>query len=372
MNLTFERINLRLAGEFRTAVATRSDKETLWVKVTHDGVEGWGEAVPMDTYGQTLESASAALQEMAPLLADRDPFEVEHIVSALLPRFDEQRAAVCAVDAALHDWIGKRLEIPTARMLGLSTQCIPVTSYTIGIADPEKLADRVRAAAGYPVLKIKVGTDRDEENLAVIRAAAPKAVIRVDANTAWSVDETIAKLPMLAKYGVEFVEQPIKPGDADGLRRIREAGHRLGREAGLAGSLCPLVADESSVRPRDVAALAGCVDGINIKLSKCGGIREALRMISLARTFDMKIMLGCMIESSLGIAAALQLAPLVDWLDLDGHLLLSEEPFEGIGGAGGRLTLGQGIGLGVRVRPVQPDNARRAPSKGGRTPGPPQ
>lgn len=360
MNLTFRKIGLRLAGEFRTAVATRTDKQTLWVKVTHDGVEGWGEAVPMDTYGQTLDSAAHALDEMAVLLADRDPFEVEPITAALLERFDGQRAAVCAVDAALHDWIGKRLGLPTARMLGLSTRCIPVTSYTIGIADPEKLADRVRAAADYPVLKIKVGTARDEDNLAVIRATAPKAVIRVDANTAWSVDETIAKLPMLAKYGVEFVEQPIRPGDAAGLRRIREAGRRMGREAGRAESLCPLVADESCVRPRDVAALAGCVDGINIKLSKCGGIREALRMIALARTFEMKIMLGCMIESSLGIAAALQLAPLVDWLDLDGHLLLSEEPFEGIGGAGGRLTLGQSSGLGVRLRPAQPDNAQKA------------
>jgi L-alanine-DL-glutamate epimerase-like enolase superfamily enzyme len=348
--LTWNAIDLKLAGEFRTAVATRTDKQTLWVKLAHDGVEGWGEAVPMDTYGQTLESSAAALERMAAMLADGDPFEVEHLTTALLARFDDQRAAVCAVDGALHDWIGKRLGQPTARLLGLSTRCIPLTSYTIGIAEPARLADRVRAAASYPALKIKVGTPRDEENLAIIREAAPNKTIRVDANTAWTVDETIARLPMLARHGVELVEQPIKPGDARGLRRIREAGLRLGREAGRDDSICPLVADESCVRPADVIALNGCVDGINIKLSKCGGIREALRMIAQARACGMKIMLGCMIESSLGIAAALQLAPLVDWLDLDGHLLLAAEPFEGIGGACGRLRLGGGPGLGVRLK----------------------
>ncbi len=333
--MTWSRISLKLAGRFDTAVAQRSDKETLWVRISHEGVEGWGEAVPMDTYGQTLASAESALTAMGPLLGG-DPMKVEEIVARLVTEFDVQRAAVAAVDAAIHDWIGKRLDVPTCCWLGLDPVGVPLTSYTLGIDEPGAIAEQVRAAASYPVFKVKVGTPRDEEILSLVRRLAPEKTIRVDANTAWSVDEAFVRMRSLSRYGIEFVEQPIPPGDNDGLRRLTKAG------------ICPVVADESCVRPADVVALAGCVDGINIKLSKCGGIREALEMIRLARRFGMKVMLGCMIESSLGIAAAAQLAPLADWLDLDGHLLLSTDPFSGIGGEGGRLRVGAGPGLGVR------------------------
>lgn len=334
MNLTFRRMPLRLADSFRTAKADRTDKETLWVKVEHGGIEGWGEAAPVDTYRQTLESAEAALKKMGPLLGD-DPTDIEGISDRLTNQFHDQLAAVCAVDAALHDWLGKRAGLPTVSVLGLSPRSIPLTSFSLGIADPELIAEKMRRAAEYPIIKLKVGSPRDEETIALIREIAPEKTIRVDANTAWTVDETLEKLPMLAKHRVEFVEQPIRAGDRDGLRRVHEAG------------ILPIVADESCVVPADVLPLAGCVVGVNIKLSKCGGIRPALKMIHLARAAGLKIMLGCMIESSLGIAAAAQLAPLADWLDLDGHLLLSNDPIRGLGGRGGRLTIGGGPGLGV-------------------------
>ncbi len=336
MDVSWSRISLKLAGRFDTAVAQRQDKETLWVRISHRGIEGWGEAVPMDTYGQTLASAESALAATGPLLLGDDPMNVEEIVAMLVTEFDDQRATVAAVDAAIHDWIGKRLNVPTCRWLGLDSAGLPLTSYTLGIDEPDAIAERVRAAASYPIFKVKVGTPRDEEILSLIRTLAPDKTIRVDANTAWSVDEALDRMRSLSRYDIEFVEQPIPPGDNDGLRRLKEAG------------ICPVVADESCVRPEDVMALAGCVDGINIKLSKCGGIRQALEMVHLARRFGMKVMLGCMIESSLGIATAAQLASLADWLDLDGHLLLSADPFTGIGGECGRLRVGGGPGLGAR------------------------
>jgi len=338
MKLSWSRISLRLAGEFRTSQATRADKETIWVKVTHKGVEGWGEAVPMETYRQTLDSAEDTLRQIASTLAETDPFEIESITCRLLTQFDGQRASVAAVDAALHDWVGKKLGIPTYRVLGLSPEKIPPTSYSIGIGDLEHLERKLAEVSEFPILKIKLGMGNDEQILALVRRMAPKQAIRVDANMAWTPDEALAKLPMLASFGVEFVEQPIAPGNLDGLRKLRDA------------RICPIVADESCVRLADVQALGGCVDGINIKLSKCGGIREAHRMIVVARSLGMKVMLGCMIESSLGISAALQLAPLADWLDLDGHLLLREEPFTGIGGRAGKLIMGPNHGLGVTTK----------------------
>ena len=337
MDLSWRRIHLKLTSPFRTASAERTDKKTICVRLEHRGVEGWGEVVPMDTYGQSLESAEDALREIARHLAgdDLNPFHVEPIVEHLLSRFDGQRAAIAGVDAALHDWIGKKLDLPVSEYLGLDPSKAPATSFSIGIDEPNAIREKTRAAEAFPILKVKVGADRDEQTLAIIREIAPRKTIRVDANMAWSVEQALERIPRLAEYDIEFVEQPIPAGDNEGLRTLRDA------------AICPIVADESCIRPSDVPGLAGCVDGINIKLSKCGGVREALKMIHIARSLDMKIMLGCMIEGSLGIAAAAQLAPLADWLDLDGHLHLSQDAFTGFGGTCGRLRIGQSPGLGV-------------------------
>jgi L-alanine-DL-glutamate epimerase-like enolase superfamily enzyme len=335
MKLSWSRISLSLAGKFRTSQAIRTDKQTIWVKITHDQIEGWGESVPMETYQQTLESSETALSRIEPLLRDINPFELESTSSLLLSQFDDQRATVAAVDAALHDWIGRRLGLPTWQYLGLSPSPIPLTSYSIGIEDLDQMEQKLRESSDYPILKIKLGLGNDEEILKLIRRFAPEKKLRVDANKAWTLDEALAKLPLLAAHNVEFLEQPLASDNIDGMRKLREK------------RLCPIVADESCIRPADIPALAGNVDGINIKLSKCGGIREAHRMITIAKALNLKVMLGCMIESSLGISAALQLASLADWLDLDGHLLLSHEPFSGIAGQAGKLIMGPNPGLGT-------------------------
>lgn len=288
----------------------------------------------MDTYGQTLESAEDTLGEIERLLAV-ESVPTEALGHMLVERFDDQLATVAAVDAALYDWRAKCDGVSVRSLLGLDRRDVPLTSFTIGIDEPDLIEAKTRAAAAYPILKVKVGTSRDEETLAIIRSAAPHKTLRVDANMAWTVDEALERIARLTAFGIECVEQPIRAHDHDGLKVLKEA------------RLCPIVADESCVRPDDVDRLVGCVDGINIKLSKCGGITQAMEMARRARAGGLKIMLGCMIQSSLGISAAAQLAPLADWLDLDGHLLLKNDPFTGLGGAAGRLCLSGRPGLGV-------------------------
>lgn len=323
------------ATPFRTAKAVRTEKQTLWVRLRSESCEGWGEAVPMDTYSQTLESAEATLKTFAVALADRNPRHIEAITDALIERFPDQLATVAAIDAALHDWAGKKHGVSTAEWLGLDPTAIPHTSFTIGIAGPDEVRAKVKAAARFPIFKVKVGIPEGDAALAIIRNEEPRKTIRVDANMGWSTEKAIEELPKLREMNVEFVEQPVPANDLDGLKKLKDA------------AIVPIVADESCIRPADVVRVAGRVDGINIKLSKCGGIRQGLKMIHIARAHGLRIMLGCMIESSLGIAAAAQLAPLVDWLDLDGHLLLAKDPFTGLGGESGLLTVGRSPGLGV-------------------------
>ena len=338
MRITWSRMTLKMARPFRTSKAVRTDKETIWVIVHDDGVQGSGEVVPMDTYRQTLDSAELTLSKIAarPL---SDAEQLGYSIAQLTNEFSEQLATIAGLDAAFLDWQGKKKGQPTWQGLGVTDPTLPLTSFSLGLeSDLGALAELVRSAASFPILKVKLGTERDEHILDTIRREAPTAIIRVDANMAWSVDEALRKLPMLARFGVEFVEQPIAADDLKGLRKLKQAG------------VLPIVADESCVRPVDIDRLAGHVDGINIKLSKCGGIRQGLEMIRKARDVGLRIMLGCMVESSLGISAALQLGPLVDWLDLDGHLLLAEDPFTGIGGDCGVLRLSSEPGLGVFPR----------------------
>lgn len=336
MQLSWHRLNLRLHRPFTTARGTGLTKQTIVVELTHDGITGRGEAVPVSYYGQTLETAERTLADIQPLLGD-DPFNLQTILDSLLTRFGDQRATIAAIDFALHDWIGKRLGVPVWQLLGLDPARAPQTSFTIGIDQPETISHKVAEAAGYPILKVKLGTSFDEQILQAVRSAAPDKPIRVDANAGWTADSALDKIRMCAAYGVEYVEQPVPPGDPAALKRLRDA------------RVLPIVADESCVLPADVAPLYGCVDGVNIKLDKCGGIREGLRMIHTARSLGMKVMLGCMIGSSLYISALAQLGPLADWLDLDGHLLLEHDPFTGLGFADGYLKLSDEPGLGVNA-----------------------
>lgn len=335
MELTWNQLTLRQAVPFRTSKAIRTDKQTLLVRLERDGIVGLGEASPTDTYHQTVESGEIALAAIRPLLRDRNPFHLESTMAELVERFPGQLATVAAVDAAMHDWIGKRLGISVVNLLGLDERRLPLTSYSIGMDSPDEVAKRAEQASVYPVFKVKVGGANDLEMLAAIRRVAPRKPLRIDANGAWSVDQAVDAIQRMAEFNIEFVEQPLAAGDIDGLEKLTRS------------TTTPIVLDESCVLPGDIKYVAGKAAGINIKLGKCGGIRESMKMIRIAQASGLKIMLGCMIESALGIAAAAQLAPLADWLDLDGHLLLADGPFDGLGGAGGRLTPGGSPGLGV-------------------------
>ncbi|HEX2091975.1 MAG TPA: dipeptide epimerase [Longimicrobiaceae bacterium] len=345
MQIQFEILPLRTRYAFHIArQAAPPERHDVWVRLRDgEGYEGWGEAAATPFYGETAHTVTAVLPLLAEALersAAGDPFALERIEEALARSIGRNPAAKAAVSAALHDLVGKRLGVPVWKLWGLDPAATPLSSFTIGIDEPEVMRRKVREAASYPILKIKVGGARDEEVLRLVRDEAPDKILRVDANTGWTARQAIAALPMLVEYGVELVEQPLPKHDLEGLRLV----HRR--------SPLPIVADESCETATDVAKLAGVVDGVNVKLAKCGSLREAVRIVHAARAHGMSVMLGCMIESTLGIAAAVQLAPLVDWVDLDGAALLADDPFRGPGlEPDGRLRFNTEPGLGVTRRP---------------------
>ncbi len=341
MQLTFEPLELRTRHAFNIAreVAPPA-RYDVWVRVSDgEGNEGWGEAPATPYYGETAETVAAVLPRLAIALESAsmgDVFALERMEAAVAHSVGRNPAARVAISAALHDLMGKRLGLPVWRLWGLDPSAAPVSSFTIGIDDLAVMRDKVHEAAAYPILKIKVGTPRDAEILAMIREEAPDRIIRVDANTGWTAKQAIAALPMLQEFGVEFIEQPLPPGDEEGNRILRDR------------SPLPVIADESCRTLADIPRLVGAFDGINIKLAKCGSLREAVRMVHCARAHGLSVMLGCMVESTLGVAAAVQLAPLVDYVDLDGAALLANDPFTGPGlEPDGTMRFNAEPGLGV-------------------------
>jgi L-Ala-D/L-Glu epimerase len=344
MQLDFEILELRTRHAFHIArMAAPPARRSVWIRLRdRDGVEGWGEAaVSTPYYGETADTVAAVLPLLAAAVAeaaDGDPLALERTERAVAKAIGRNSAAKAGISAALHDLVGKRLGLPVWKLWGLDPSA-PLSSFTIGIDEPERMREKVREAGAYRILKVKVGTPRDREILEAIRAEAPDAIIRVDANTGWTLKEALAALPMLHELGVELIEQPLAPTDLAGLRMLTER------------SPIPVVADESCVALPDVPRLAGVVDGINIKLAKCGSLREAVRMVHAARAHGMLVMLGCMVESTVGVAAAVQLAPLCDYLDLDGAALLDNDPFDGPGiEPDGRIRFNLEAGLGVSRR----------------------
>ena len=340
MRLEHDLVTVRTRVPFVISRYGASEFRTVRIRVTdRDGATGWGEAAPNRFYGESPETVAAALERFAPLLEGADAWSLEAIEASLHGALRFNGSAKSGVSAALHDLAAKRLGVPLHRLWGLDPSRAPRSSYTIAIAaDEATLRERVSDAAAYPILKIKLGTDRDERIVRVVREAAPEKTLRVDANAAWTAKRALRMIPLLQELGVEFVEQPLPPQDLEGLRFVRER------------SSLPVIADESCLVASDVARLAGVVDGINIKLSKCGGLREALRMIAVARAHGMLVMCGCMVETSLGIAAAAHFASLLDAADLDGAELLADDPHEGVSIAGGEIRLSGEPGLGVRLK----------------------
>jgi L-alanine-DL-glutamate epimerase-like enolase superfamily enzyme len=332
LHLTCYPVNLALKTTFRIAHGASDQRYNVIACLE----EGLGEAAVVPYYGDTQAGIMDYLELVSPTLGD-DPFLIEDILNRLPGGSPAARAAV---DIALHDLWGKRLGQPLYRLLGLNPQTLPLTSFTIAIDEPAVMAERA-AACGYPVIKIKLGSPDDEAIVAAIRRVTD-ARLRVDANAGWSREEAARLIPRLVEYDLEFIEQPLAAGDIEGLRWLKERMR-------LQSISVPLFADESVRSAADIAAHAGAIDGVVIKLMKSGGIRAALRAIHTARALDLQIMIGCMVETVLGVTAAAHLAPLCDFADLDGPLLIRNDPFKGLRYEGSRMILPTAPGLGVEA-----------------------
>ncbi len=328
-------MQLKLRHTWTISRNSSNEKKNGLVKLTAGGITGYGESAANVRYSQSWESGEAAFAKVKAAVAGLSPWE--HL--AWLERAEAEAGKdsdiVAAVDMALWDWKGKAVGQPVHRLLGIPSGRMPVTTFSIGIDTAEVMQQKVKEAAPYPRLKVKVGLPGDEANVKAIRAVTDKP-IRVDANEGWkTVAEAVERINWLKTQGIEFVEQPLPAAmDAD-MKAIH------------AKSPLPLVADESVLHPADVPKLVGLFDGINVKLAKCGGITRAYEMAAIGRALGFKLMLGCMIESSVGIAAAIAVAPLYDWLDLDGNLLVANDPFKGLSIKDGVWALPDGPGLGV-------------------------
>jgi L-alanine-DL-glutamate epimerase-like enolase superfamily enzyme len=326
VQLSVAELALPLVHTFTIARGSESVAHTALFRLSCDGRQGLGEAAPIPRYGESVASTLAYYEAHPP--AGDDPFALETLLDGIPP------AARCGLDIALHDLIGKILGRPLYQLFGLDPGATPVTSFTIGLDAPEATLAKVDEVREHPILKIKLGGGADVETLAAIRAHYG-GTIRIDANEAWTPDEAVAKLKEIARFDVEFCEQPIPAGTPERLRYVRER------------SRVPIVADEDAVTADDLLALAGCVDGVNVKVAKCGGLRAALAMIHTARALGLRVMLGCMVESAILATAAAHLSPLVDWADLDGPFLTAHDPFSGVTYDRGKLLLPKGPGLGV-------------------------
>ena len=336
--LETEITRLRLRHTWTTTMSSSEHRDTLQVRFSREGATGIGEGAPIVRYHEDAAGAQKALEAARDVVLAGDPWRLETFLAQAFRALEGQYAARAALDIAVHDWIGKRLGIPVYRLLGLDPANAPITTFSIGIDTPEVTRQKVREAAEFPVLKVKVGLETDEATIEAVRSVTGKP-LRVDANEGWKDKETaIRKIEWLASKGVELVEQPMPAAMLEEAAWVRER------------SPIPVFADEACLRATSIPPLAGSYHGVNVKLDKAGGLREGLRMIHAARACGLKVMLGCMISSSASTTAAAHLSPLVDFADLDGHLLVANDPWEGVAVRDGRLVLPDRPGLGLRRR----------------------
>ena len=341
LDTDFERLTLALEDPFTIARGTQETAENVIVRVSDGDHEGIGAAAPSEHYGETSRTVEAVLPDLLAVVEEvGDPHALGRIERRMREAVRDNPAARTAVSIALHDLAAKRLGVPLYRYWGLDPRNTPKTSFTIGLDTIERMREKTESAveAGHTVLKVKLGTERDREIIEAIRAEAPDVRLRVDANEAWTPHEALSNIDVLADFDVEFVEQPVPAENSRGLEYVHER------------SSLPIAADESCVTLSDISHVAERADIANIKLMKCGGLREAKRMVHAARAHGLEVMLGCMIESNAAIAAACQLAPLLDYADLDGSLLLADDPYEGVAIRGGDIDLAgvEGSGTGAR------------------------
>jgi L-alanine-DL-glutamate epimerase-like enolase superfamily enzyme len=348
MKLSYQKFDLPLRHVFTISRGSVAVQETLVVQLSHDGQHGYGEATTNTFYGATIPNMTSAIESVRSVVEGGlidDPLKLLDVISAKLagvgddpahPQLKYAMFALNAIDQAIHDLWGKVRGAPVYKLWGLTTERIPMSDYTLGIDTPEKMVAKMNEMPGWPVYKIKLGTADD---LAIVRELRKHtdALFRVDANCGWTAEQTIEFAPALKNLGVEFIEQPLPPEDVEGARRAFEK------------SALPLIADENCIVEADVDRCAGCFHGINIKLVKCGGLAAARRMVSRARELGLKVMAGCMTESTVGISALAQLLPMLDYVDMDGAVLLAKDIATGVRLDRGRCIYPEANGTGVEL-----------------------
>lgn len=336
MQLLLHRVDLRLKHTFTIAHDSRDVQPTLIVELRDGDYRGFGEATATRYYGITMEGMVAALEALRSHIESYTITDPEAFWAAMRPHLANNPFALCALDQAAWDLWAKKQQQPLYKLWNLDPANSPLTNYTIGLDTPERMVEKMQELP-WPLYKIKLG--RPETDLSVVRAlrAHTDALFRVDANCGWSVDDTLVKSRVLADLNVEFIEQPLPAGDWEGAKTVYEQ------------TALPIIADESCIVEEDVARCAGYFHGINIKLTKCGGLTPARRMITQARDLGLRVMVGCMTESSVGISAIAQLLPLLDYADLDGSLLIANDPATGVTFDYGRIIYADENGTGARL-----------------------
>ncbi|MFQ5510496.1 MAG: dipeptide epimerase [Candidatus Krumholzibacteriia bacterium] len=338
MKLDFEAMKLEPRHPFKIAREVQTECEVVVAELTWEGVTGLGEAAPSSYYGENSATVLSALKKIAGKL-DGDPEAIRDRLATgdLRRELGPHASARAALDVALWDILGKREDRAVYEMLGLDAAETPATSFSIGIAAPDVVDKKVDEASQYRIFKMKMGVPGDMALLDRVITRSGKR-IRVDANEGWDLETSLLMSRELNERRIEFIEQPIHHEREEDLRELK----RL--------SPLPIILDESIINPEDVAARRDQGHGVNIKLMKCGGITPALSLIEEARNADLRVMLGCMLETSIAITAAAHLSPLVDYADLDGNLLLADDPFVGVTVTNSKLVLPEGPGLGVERR----------------------
>jgi L-alanine-DL-glutamate epimerase-like enolase superfamily enzyme len=335
MKFTFKPYTLQLKHVFTVAVNSRTTTPVMLTEIEYDGIKGYGEASMPPYLGESHETATKFLSKVN-LEQFNDPFEMEDILEYVDSIEEKNPAAKASVDIALHDLVGKLMNEPWYKIWGYDKSKTPYTSFTIGIDTPDVVKQKTKEASIYKVLKVKLGRDNDKEMIETIRSVT-NTPITVDVNQGWK-DKNLAldMINWLKEKNVEFIEQPMPKEQVDDIAWLTQH------------SPLPIMGDESVQRIPDVIKAHGVFSGINIKLMKCTGMREAHKMLNLARSLNMKVMIGCMTETSCAISAAAQLSPMVDWADLDGNLLIKNDPYEGVTVVDGKITLTDYPGIGLK------------------------
>ncbi len=333
--LNFFTFDLELKDTFTISHASRNFQKTLIVALTDGAYTGYGEAAATSYYGVTVESMSATIKALEPLIAENIHKTPEDLWEITKPYLKENSFAQCALDMAMHDLHGKRNGLPLYKLWGLELKNLPLTNYTIGIDTVEKMVQKMEEFP-WPLYKIKLGTSNDIEIIKHLRKYSD-SVFRVDANCAWTAKQAIEYSKILKGLNVEFLEQPLPPADTKGMAEVFKK------------SVLPLIADESCINESDIKKCAGYFHGVNIKLTKCGGLTPARRMIAEAKELEMKVMVGCMTESTVGISAIAQLLPLLDYVDMDGAMLLKNDIADGVKVFDGKTHFPKENGTGAKL-----------------------